>query len=279
MTKKKALGRGLGNFLSNKSEIDEIIYPEKNIFMEINLELIMTNENQPRKYFDQESLKELSESIKNYGIIEPLILKKDGDKFLVISGERRFRAAKLAGLERVPAIIKDIESEESDKIALIENIQREDLNAIEEARSYKYLIEEYNLRQEDLAKEVGKSRQYIGNTIRLLNLDERVIDLIFKGDLSPSHGKALLSIKDKEKQFREAKKIVKNSISVAKTEKLSSKKDQGIDIFTENIKDELTSFLGTKVVFKGRGKVKKLEIEYYNEDDLQRICDLILGRI
>ena len=279
MTKKRSLGRGIGNFLSSKENIAQIINSDKERnFLYIDINLIERNSDQPRKVFDKKSLEELAESIKNYGIIQPLVLKENGDSYIVVSGERRLRAAKIAGLEKVPAIIKDVDEEISDKISLIENIQREDLNPIEEAKAFRYLLDEYNLKQEDLAKEIGKSRQYVGNTIRLLNLDSRVIDLILNGELSQSHGKALLAIKDKEKQYKEALKIVKNSISVSNTEKNTSKnRYEKLDIFTRDIKDRLSSHLSTKVNFKGRGKHKRLEIEYYSEEDLERICDLILG--
>lgn len=279
MTKKRSLGRGIGNFLSSEENIAQIINSDKERnFLYIDINLIERNSDQPRKVFDKKSLDELAESIKNYGIIQPLLVKENGDSYIVVSGERRLRAAKIAGLKKVPAIIKDVDEEISDKISLIENIQREDLNPIEEAKAFRYLLDEYNLKQEDLAKEMGKSRQYVGNTIRLLNLDSRVIDLILNGELSQSHGKALLAIKDKEKQYKEALKIVKNSISVSKTEKNTSKnRYEKLDIFTRDIKDKLSSHLSTKVNFKGRGKHKKLEIEYYSEEDLERICDLILG--
>lgn len=279
MTKKRSLGRGIGNFLSFEENIAQIINSDKERnFLYIDINLIERNSDQPRKVFDKKSLDELAESIKNYGIIQPLLVKENGDSYIVVSGERRLRAAKIAGLEKVPAIIKDVDEEISDKISLIENIQREDLNPIEEAKAFRYLLDEYNLKQEDLAKEIGKSRQYVGNTIRLLNLDSRVIDLILNGELSQSHGKALLAIKDKEKQYKEALKIVKNSISVSNTEKNTSKnRYEKLDIFTRDIKDRLSSHLSTKVNFKGRGKHKRLEIEYYSEEDLERICDLILG--
>lgn len=279
MTKKRSLGRGIGNFLSSKENIAQIINSDKERnFLYIDINLIERNSDQPRKVFDKKSLDELAESIKNYGIIQPLLVKENGDSYIVVSGERRLRAAKIAGLEKVPAIIRDVDEEISDKISLIENIQREDLNPIEEAKAFRYLLDEYNLKQEDLAKEIGKSRQYVGNTIRLLNLDSRVIDLILNGELSQSHGKALLAIKDKEKQYKEALKIVKNSISVSNTEKNTSKnRYEKLDIFTRDIKDRLSSHLSTKVNFKGRGKHKRLEIEYYSEEDLERICDLILG--
>lgn len=279
MTKKRSLGRGLGNFLSSEENIAQIINSDKERnFLYIDINLIERNSDQPRKVFDKKSLDELAESIKNYGIIQPLLVKENGDSYIVVSGERRLRAAKIAGLEKVPAIIKDVDEEISDKISLIENIQREDLNPIEEAKAFRYLLDEYNLKQEDLAKEIGKSRQYVGNTIRLLNLDSRVIDLILNGELSQSHGKALLAIKDKENQYKEALKIVKNSISVSNTEKNTSKnRYEKLDIFTRDIKDRLSSHLSTKVNFKGRGKHKRLEIEYYSEEDLERICDLILG--
>lgn len=279
MTKKKGLGRGIGNFLTNTEKIEEIIkedFDDKK-YLEVSIEDIVVNANQPRKYFDEESIEELSKSISKYGIIQPLVVKKENDKYFIISGERRFRAAKVAKLEKIPVILKEVDDFELDKMALIENIQREDLNPIEEARSYRHLIEKYNATQKELSEDLGKSRQYIGNTMRLLNLDSRVIELIEEGKLSMSHGKVLLSIKNKEDQYKKALKILKEELPVSKTTNITEKK-KDLDIFLKDIRDELSSSLGTKVEFKGRGKKKKIEIEYYSEEDLSRICEIILGR-
>lgn len=280
MTKKKGLGRGIGNFLNSSEKIREVIEEERSKLMEINTSDIVANEDQPRKNFAEEELKDLASSIEKYGIIQPLLLKKKEDKYEIIAGERRFRAAKLAGLERVPAIVKDITDEESSRIAIIENIQRKDLNPVEEAMSYRHLLDSQDLTQKELAEEIGKSRQYIGNTIRLLNLDPRVLKLLEEEKISVSHGKKLLSIKDGEKQYKEAIKIIKDSLPVNNNKKSVKKPrvQEKEDIFLEDMRSQVERSLGTKVNFKKRGKVGKIEIEYYGEEDLSRILDLILAR-
>ncbi len=280
MTKKKGLGRGIGNFLNSSEKIREVIEEERSKLMEINTSDIVANEDQPRKNFVEEELKDLASSIEKYGIIQPLLLKKKEDKYEIIAGERRFRAAKLAGLERVPAIVKDITDEESSRIAIIENIQRKDLNPVEEAMSYRHLLDSQDLTQKELAEEIGKSRQYIGNTIRLLNLDPRVLKLLEEEEISVSHGKKLLSIKDGDKQYKEAMRIIKDSLPVNNNKKSVKKPrvQEKEDIFLEDMRGQVERSLGTKVNFKKRGKVGKIEIEYYGEEDLSRILDLILAR-
>lgn len=280
MTKKKGLGRGIGNFLNSSEKIREVIEEERSKLMEINIEDIVANEGQPRKNFDQEELKDLASSIKKYGIIQPLLLKKKEDKYEIIAGERRFRAAGLAGLERVPAIVKDISDDESSRIAIIENIQRKDLNPVEEAMSYRHLLDSQDLTQKELADEIGKSRQYIGNTIRLLNLDPRVLKLLEEEKISTSHGKKLLSIKDGDKQYKEAMRIIQDSLPVNDNKKTVKRPriQEKEDIFLVDMRSKVERAFGTKVNFKKRGKVGKIEIEYYGEEDLSRILDLILAR-
>lgn len=280
MTKKKGLGRGIGNFLNSSEKIREVIEEERSKLIEINIEDIVANEAQPRKNFDQEELKDLASSIKKYGIIQPLLLKKKEDKYEIIAGERRFRAAGLAGLERVPAIVKDISDDESSRIAIIENIQRKDLNPVEEAMSYKHLLDSQDLTQKELADEIGKSRQYIGNTIRLLNLDPRVLKLLEEEKISTSHGKKLLSIKDGDKQYKEAMRIIQDSLPVNDNKKTVKRPriQEKEDIFLVDMRSKVERALGTKVNFKKIGKVGKIEIEYYGEEDLSRILDLILAR-
>lgn len=280
MTKKKGLGRGIGNFLNSSEKIREVIEEERSKLMEINTSDIVANEDQPRKNFVEEELKDLASSIEKYGIIQPLLLKKKEDKYEIIAGERRFRAAKLAGLEKVPAIVKDITDHESSRIAIIENIQRKDLNPVEEAMSYRHLLDSQDLTQKELAEEIGKSRQYIGNTIRLLNLDPRVLKLLEEEKISVSHGKKLLSIKDGDRQYKEAMKIIKDSLPVNNNKKSVKKPrvQEKEDIFLEDMRSQVERSLGTKVNFKKRGKVGKIEIEYYGEEDLSRILDLILAR-
>lgn len=280
MTKKKGLGRGIGNFLNSSEKIREVIEEERSKLMEISTSDIVANEGQPRKNFNEEDLKDLAASIEKYGIIQPLLLKKKEDKYEIIAGERRFRAAKLAGLEKVPAIVKDITDHESSRIAIIENIQRKDLNPVEEAMSYRHLLDSQDLTQKELAEEIGKSRQYIGNTIRLLNLDPRVLKLLEEEEISVSHGKKLLSIKDGDKQYKEAMRIIKDSLPVNNNKKSVRKPrvQEKEDIFLEDMRSQVERSLGTKVNFKKRGKVGKIEIEYYGEEDLSRILDLILAR-
>lgn len=280
MTKKKGLGRGIGNFLNSSEKIREVIEEERSKLMEINIEDIVANEGQPRKNFDQEELKDLASSIKKYGIIQPLLLKKKEDKYEIIAGERRFRAARLAGLERVPAIVKDISDDESSRIAIIENIQRKDLNPVEEAMSYRHLLDSQDLTQKELADEIGKSRQYIGNTIRLLNLDPRVLKLLEEEKISTSHGKKLLSIKDGDKQYKKAMRIIQDSLPVNDNKKTVKRPriQEKEDIFLVDMRSKVERALGTKVNFKKIGKVGKIEIEYYGEEDLSRILDLILAR-
>ena len=280
MAKKNSLGRGIGNFLNSSDKIREVIEEEKSKLIEIEISKILPNEDQPRKNFNEDELKDLASSIKKYGIIQPLLLKKTKDKYEIIAGERRFRAAGMAGLDKVPAIVKDISDDESSRIAIIENIQRKDLNPVEEAMSYRHLLDSQDLTQKELADEIGKSRQYIGNTIRLLNLDPRVLKLLEEEKISTSHGKKLLSIKDGDKQYKEAMKIIKNSLPVNNNKKTSKreKNEEKEDIFLINMRNEVERSLGTKVNFKQRGKVGKIEIEYYGEEDLSRILDLILNR-
>lgn len=280
MAKKKSLGRGIGNFLSSSDKIREVIEEEKSKLLEVEISEIIPNEDQPRKNFNEEELRDLASSIERYGIIQPLLLKKIDDKYEIIAGERRFRAAGLAGLEKVPAIVKDISDDESNRIAIIENIQRKDLNPVEEAMSYRHLLDSQNLTQKELADEIGKSRQYIGNTIRLLNLDPRVLKLLEEEKISTSHGKKLLAIKDKDMQYKEANRIIKNSLPVNNNKKIRKveKIEDKEDIFLANMRNEVERSLGTKVNFKKRGKVGKIEIEYYGEEDLSRILDLILNR-
>ena len=220
--KKRGLGKGLSALISDDFIVEE--NNEKEAVEYVDIDLISPNKNQPRKNIDKKALTELADSIKAHGLIQPIILRKTGKSYEIIAGERRWRACKIAGLKEIPCIIKDIDDKVSAKYALIENIQREDLNPIEEAFAYKKLMEEYGLTQEEVAKELGKSRSYIANTVRLLNLHEKIIDYISKGDLTAGHGKALLSIKDEDKQLHAAEEIIKNDLNVRQTEYITNKK-------------------------------------------------------
>lgn len=282
---KKALGRGLGALIPQGPPAD----PNSELLSgssEIPIDLIIPNNAQPRKSFRQEELEGLAESIKSVGIIEPLVLNKDGDKYIIIAGERRYRASKLAGLKSVPAIIKDVSENEVLEMALIENIQREDLNPIEEANAYHELIENLQLKQEELAKRIGKSRVAVTNALRLLNLPDEVQQLLIEGSLSAGHARALLMVKKKSQMKVLADKAVNSGLSVRELEALSSKlseraakKDKADtaskDPDIEDLESRLQEKLGTRVNIKHGKKGGRIEITYYDSDDLERILEVI----
>ncbi|EQF22408.1 stage 0 sporulation protein J [Clostridioides difficile CD160] len=276
------LGRGLSALIPEiKGETSE-----KEI-VNIDIDEIYPNEVQPRKQFDEEKIKVLSDSIKNYGVLQPIVVKKDeNDKYMIIAGERRFRASKLANKSKIPAIIKDIDMKDIMEIALIENLQREDLNSIEEALAYKSLIEHYNVTQEEISEAVGKSRPHITNTLRLLNLGQDVIEMIDSGRITAGHGKALLRIVDKDLQLQIAKKIEEEELSVREVENIAKKisenkeevpkKSKPKDVFILDVEDKLRNIFGTKVNISKGKKKGKIEIEYYNDDDLNSIVSMLL---
>lgn len=278
----KRLGRGLSALIP---EINEEV--DKKEIIQIKLSNIHPNKNQPRKEFDEEKLKALSESIKNVGVLQPIVLKpKDKENYMIIAGERRYRASLLAGKKEIPAVIKDIPIKDIMEIALIENLQREDLNAIEEALAYKGLIDNYKVTQEEISEAVGKSRPHIANTIRLLHLQKKVIDMIESGDITPGHGKALLRIEDSEKQLELAIKIVKEGLSVRAVEeiakKISENKDtkksdrKHKDIYILDVEERLSNIFGTKVNISRSKKKGKIEITYNNEDELNDIIYMMM---
>lgn len=278
-TKKKVLGRGLSNFVKDSEKAKELLNTDGSDLITLKIDEVIPNPNQPRKVFEEKALEELTESIKEFGILQPIIVRKTDEKHEIVAGERRYRAAKEAGLTEVPVIIKNISEADAEKISLIENIQREDLNPIEEALGYKNIMENYSLTQEALSEAIGKSRSYISNSIRLLNLDERVIKMLQDGLLTSSHGRLLLKIKSPDEQFKKALKIVEEGSSVKETVVIVQrrKKKTTRDEYLSHIEDKLMEALGTKVLLKGTGKRKKVEIEYYNDDDLSRILEVILG--
>lgn len=274
-------GRGKNGFKSSDDIKDKVSI--KSNLMQINL--IKANSEQPRKYFDEKDLEQLAQSIKQHGIIQPLVLNKEGDTYTIIAGERRWRAAKIAGLKEVPVVIMDISSEEILQVSLIENIQRQDLNPIEEAIAYRKLIDKFMLTQEALSKKLGKSRTSIANSMRLLALDTRVQEYLIQGILSEGHGRALLSLSDPNIQYNLAKKIIEDSLSVRAVEKFIKDYIENIKChnnklkknnpFLMDIKDKLEGLFGTKVQLSNNKKKGKIEIEYYSEDDLQRILDIL----
>lgn len=283
---KRGLGKGLDTMIPER--ITETDTKEENVSRETLLPIneIEPNKYQPRKSFDEEGLKELADSIRQYGIIQPLIVQKKGKLYEIIAGERRWRASRLAGLKEVPVIIKDYSPQEVVEIALIENIQREDLNPIEEAQAYQRLIREYNLKQEELAERVSKSRVTITNALRLLKLDDRVQQMLIDNTLSGGHARSLLSLEDANLQFETACKIVEKKLSVRETENLvrqllkakpnkESKTTDDNSFIYRDIEEKLKNIIGTKVSINRRKNNKgKIEIEYYSDEDLERIIDL-----
>ncbi|WP_069651086.1 ParB/RepB/Spo0J family partition protein [Caloranaerobacter ferrireducens] len=289
MTKKRrGLGKGLAALIPDEP-LNNIENNDKDRVISVDVSLIKPNKEQPRREFTLDSLNELAESLKVHGLIQPVIVRKIDDGYELVAGERRWRAAKIAGLKEIPCIVRDFENRKSAEIALVENIQREDLNPIEEAIAYKRLMEKYKLTQEEISTVVGKSRPYVANTLRLLNLSQEVISFILEGKLTSGHGRALLQIDDSNMQIKFAKEIIEKGLSVRETEKLvkelknkvkvkkNNKNESERDPFTLEIEEQLRKILGTKVqISKGRKK-GKIEIEYYSQDDLDRILDIILN--
>ena len=292
-SKKFGLGKGLNalipedtilSTLENKTEKNQEIKEKGSILIDINL--IKSNEDQPRKSFDDEKIMELAESIKSNGIIQPLILRKDNNEYIIVAGERRWRAAKSIGIKEVPAIIMDLTEKQVLEISLIENIQREDLNSIEEAVAYKKLISDFNLTQEELSKRIGKSRVTITNTLRLLNLSADVQQYIIEGVISEGHGRALLGITDSKLQCELAQSVIDDKLSVRELEILIKKlKTSSSRTKTNSTKEanpyykdvtyKLENYFGTKVNITNKNNKGKIEIEYYSEEDLQRILEII----
>ena len=277
------LGRGLSALIPDIStEID------KKDIITIDIQSIYPNQDQPRRVFDEEKIKILSESIKNYGVLQPIVLKPDDKgKYMIIAGERRYRASKLARKSDIPAVIKDIPMKDIMEIALIENLQREELNPIEEALAYRSLIKNYEVTQEEISEAVGKSRPHITNTLRLLNLPQKIMDMIDQGQITAGHGKALLRVNDENLQLELANKVIAEELSVRATEALAKKicednikevpkKSKEKDVFIVDVEEKLRNIFGTKVNISKGKKKGKIEIEYYNEDDLNNIVSMLL---
>ena len=262
--------------------------PEVGREMFLKLSSIEPNHNQPRMEFREESLMELAESMKEYGVLQPLLVQKKGDFYEIIAGERRWRAAKLAGLKEVPVVIREYTKQQSMEIALIENVQREDLNPIEEAKAYQKLMQEFGLKQEEIATRVAKNRVTITNSMRLLKLENRVQDMLIQNQITGGHARALLAVDDPELQFQIAGRIVAENLSVREVEKLvkslSKKKepkekkeeDESIFLIFRELEDRMKTAMGTKVSINRKDSNKgRVEIEYYSEAELERIVELI----
>lgn len=293
----RGLGKGLDSMIPKKVVTNEKvnsgnkISKEENVSREtlININQIEPNKSQPRKNFNEDAIHELAESIKLYGVIQPLILQKRNKYYEIIAGERRWRAAKVAGLKEVPAIIKDYSSQEIVEIALIENIQREDLNPIEEAIAFQKLINEFNLKQDEVAERVSKSRTAIANSMRLLKLDQRVQQMLIDDMITSGHARTLITLEDGNLQYQLATKIFDEKLSVRETEKLVKKvlkpkeekvekienETKNLDFIYKDIEEKIKEIIGSKVQVKQKTQDKgKIEIEYYSKDELERIIEL-----
>lgn len=297
--KRNGLGKGLDSLIPNKyadktektsgkktAESSESENKTGEVMVKINS--VEPNREQPRKEFDEDSLVELADSIKQFGILQPLIVQKKKDYYEIIAGERRWRAAKIAGIKEVPVIIKNYTDQEIVEISLIENIQRENLNPIEEAMAYKRLLEEFNLKQDEVAERVSKSRTAVTNSMRLLKLSARVQQMIVDDMISTGHARALLALDDEEQQYQIANRIFDEKLSVRETEKLVKllktpkkevKKEKNEHTFVyENLEERMKGIIGTKVRVNAKANGKgKIEIEYYSEEELERIYDLIMS--
>ena len=299
---KKGLGKGLGAIFGEdviKESQEESITgkttektAENGRELMVKLALIEPNHEQPRKDFNEEQLGELAESIKRYGILQPLLVQKKGSFYELIAGERRWRAAKIAGLKEVPVVLREYSRQETMEIALIENVQREDLNPIEEALAYQQLVKEFNLTQEEIAVRVAKNRATITNSMRLLKLDEQIQKMLIQNLITSGHARALLSLENKALQLKAAKLILDGRLSVRETEKLvkrlvkeaSSEKDEkkekirdeAMEIIYQNLEERMKSIMGTKVSIHNKDKNKgRIEIEYYSKAELERLVEMI----
>ncbi len=280
MTKKTGLGKGLDALFANNIDIEETL-KENETIEKLKITQVEPNRNQPRKHFDEEALEELAESIKRYGVIQPIIVVKKDNYYEIVAGERRWRASKKAGLIEIPAIIREGNERTNKEIALIENVQREDLNAYEKALGIKELMEEYELTQQQVSEILGKSRSSIANTVRILNLDSRVIEMVRQNQLTEGHARSLLGIEDGDKQYQMALKLLETGESVREIEKKvqqkkkTKKMDEKYEAIYRDIEDSFQGFFGTKVKLEAGKKKGKIVIEYANNEDLERILELI----
>jgi len=300
MAANRGLGRGLGSLLGilddNENKVEEelkqpepkVQVPEGETVVELEISKIDNNPGQPRKVFEPTALNELAQSIKMYGVIQPILVTPRGDRFMIVAGERRFRASKIAEKKTIPAIVKDFTDAQVKEIALLENIQRQDLNPIETARAMKELLDTYGWTQETLADRLGKSRPAVANTIRLLNLSPEVIDLIEKGKLSAGHARSLIVVTNPEVQLKLANQVINNKLTVrdmenavkevesaSRKETKHKKPEQELSIELKDFVNTLEHKFSTKVNLKGNEHKGRIIINYYNQDDLDRIYDLI----
>ena len=290
----KGLGKGLDSLIPDKVGITETVEEEKKDEVMVNINKVEPNREQPRKNFDEDALLELAESIKQFGVLQPLLVQDKETYYEIVAGERRWRAAKLAGVKEIPIIVKNLTPQEIVEISLIENIQREDLNPIEEAIAFKRLLTEFNLKQDEVAERVSKSRTTVTNSMRLLKLDEKVQQMVIDEMLTTGHARALLAIENHEKQYTVAQKVFDEKLSVRETEKLVKKLAKANDsdskkvdkededelkrlrVVYHDLEEKMKEALGTKVVINYKDKNKgKIEIEYYDSEQFEHLYDML----
>ncbi len=296
----RGLGRGLDAMISDSSKarqeekkvekpvVKETDRDSRDHVIMVKIAQVEPSRKQPRKQFDEDALLELAESIKQFGVLQPLLVQKKDDYYEIIAGERRWRASKLAGIKDIPVMVKDFSDQEAVEISLIENIQRENLNPIEEAAAYKRLMEEFHLKQDTIAERVSKSRTAVTNSMRLLKLDERVQQMLIDEMLTTGHARALLAIEDKELQHAAAVKVFDEKLSVRETEKLvkeilnphekekEKEKDRAQDLVYEQLEEKIKGIIGSKVAIRRKSKDKgRIEIDYYSQEELERIVELL----
>ncbi|MCM1063225.1 MAG: ParB/RepB/Spo0J family partition protein [Eubacterium sp.] len=294
----RGLGKGLDSLIPNavgeaktkKEAVKETVTEKKEPETMVKITMVEPNRKQPRKNFDEDALQELSDSIKQFGLLQPILVQDRKDHYEIIAGERRWRAAKIAGLKKIPVIVRDYSDQEIMEISLIENIQREDLNPIEEAQAYKRLLTEFNLKQDEVAERVSKSRAAVTNSIRLLKLSDEVQQMVIDDMISTGHARTLLAVEDKDEQYNLAQRIFDEKLSVRDVEKLvknlhkpekAPKKTENktMEAIYQDIEEKLKQKLSTKVIVTSKGEgAGKIEIEFYNNEDLDRILDMIGDR-
>ncbi|MGI5920342.1 MAG: ParB/RepB/Spo0J family partition protein [Syntrophomonadaceae bacterium] len=281
MAKQRGLGRGLDALLSLDEEM------ESNSIKEIDIDKIEVGINQPRQTFNKESLQELAVSIKEHGILQPLLVRPQGDCFEIVAGERRWRAAKLAGLTQVPAVVKEMDDLSAAEISLIENIQRDDLSIIEEARAYKKLVDTYGYTQETIGDKIGKSRSHVTNCLRILSLPDRILEMLDKKILTAGHARALLTLTSDQQRLKAAEEIAAENLTVRETEKMVKRKGRRRARVTKtnlqikpveivDLEEKMEQQLGTRVQIVTQSKGGKIEISYYSDEDLERILEIIM---
>ncbi len=301
MAEKRGLGKGLEVFFGKEEQLSTVNENSPNYGAEkspaheepgkeytVKLSLVEPNSGQPRKNFDKEQISELADSIKKYGILQPLLVQKKGSHYEIIAGERRWRAAHEAGLKEVPVVIKEYSKQQAMEISLIENIQRTDLNPVEEAQAYQQLMQEFDLTQEEIAERVSKNRTTITNSLRLLKLDKRVLELLVQNQITGGHARTLLGVEDQEQQYQAALKVMNDKLSVRDTEKLvkqlnktkkpkkEKEEDKTLSFIFSDLEERMKQAIGTKVTINRRDSNKgKVEIEYYSQAELERIVELL----